>query len=97
MGKQMTLKLGFDATVKPLSDGTYHVLPGTLRAEEEEDWQWFGEVMAKRPHLLPHRNRTRCVLHFHAGDIRARRRGKNGNWEIEMNSLADFMKSLEDF
>ena len=91
------LELGFDATFTQQPDGSIRVDPGRLRVKEVEDWRWFSEVMRTAPHLLPGKNRSRIVILFHTKEIRARRRGKLGNWEIEMNSLEAYMKSLEDF
>lgn len=93
MGTQ--LELSFDSKVTLQADGSYRVEPGRLRARQVEEWRRMSEVMRDSPGELPYRDRQMNVALIECGEIRGRRRGAKGWWEVEMNSVRDYFRRSE--
>lgn len=89
MAQQLTLS--FDAQVTRQADGSYRVDPGKLVAKAAEDWRPFVDVA----HLMPYKMAWRNRALLEAGEINGRQKKARGRWEVEMNSLRAYLKSLE--
>ena len=89
------LELSFDSKVTLQADGSYRVDPGKLVARKVEDWRYLSKVLRDDPESLPYKDRHMMVDLFKLGKVRGRQKVSGGWWEVEMNSVREYLKGLE--